>query len=183
MQMALRGCLGLVVLLVSASAEARRDDVEQLRQPPPDPIVTYVDYEEARPEKLPYPRNGHIPPGYVVESSGKTLSWVLGTVLVVTLPLSGVGVAKKTEMKAAWIPLAGPWIALGQFDSSLHRGAEPLTLVWLLASSGLAQGVGWGMLAHAAFSPTRRYLVREDVAVVPRALPGGGWSLEWSGSF
>lgn len=181
--------ISLVVggLLTTSISYARNDDVEQTRQRPPDPIVTYVDYEEEHPERLPYPSNGYIPPGYVVKSKGKVLFWAVGSALVLTLPLLTLGPTANTEMTRAWIPLVGPWMAIGQFDAERYRNPQnplgPLGVVVVLAADGVMQGVGWGFLAYAALSTKGRYLIREDMAVVPAALPGGGWSLNWSGTF
>ena len=161
--------------------------MEQLHQPTPDPVVTYVDYEAERPDRLPYPRDGEIPPGYVVRSSGKALYWAIGGVLAVTLPLAGVGISARSEMTAAWIPIAGPFIAVGQFEPNRHRDVESpfgaAGTIGLLLASGVAQAGAWGLMVHAASSPSRRYLVREDLALVPKRLPGGGWGLEWTGTF
>lgn len=200
--------LFVLLLCPSVFAQSRRvsqEDVEQGNRPPPEAIVQYVDYEDTSPpDKLPYPRSGVIPPGYVAVERRSLVQWLPGAIAVVALPLAGVGIAQTTRLDSAWIPVAGPWLALGELPPrdptpSANGGLVPdtaplgrvFTRVLVIAGLGLdgvVQAAGWGWLAYGCIltPPKRRYLEREGLAssqVVPSPLPAGGWGLQWVGTF
>lgn len=198
-----RGWPALVLGLACVGARPRvRDDIEQRHYPRPDPIVTYVDYEaEARstvdPKRLPYPKNGFIPKGYTVKEKRLLWRWLPGLLIVGVLPLGGVALARTTSMDSAWIPVAGPFMAMGEYKpmkvpESPFFGLEHLAPVFadgfvytMLGIGGGLQAAGWGLLGYSLLTPDRRYLVREDLAksyFVPAPVPGG-FGLNWVGTF
>lgn len=203
----LRGGVWLVAFMcVAPDVAARRvnqDDIEQTRVRPAEPVVTYVDYEaEAQqggaPARLPYPENGVIPEGYVLKEKRRLVRWLPGLVAVVALPMAGAGVAWATTMDSAWIPVAGPFMAMGEYvpmersPGSSISGFDALVPVFaqlgtytLLGIDGVVQIAGWGLLGYSLLNPDRRYLVREDLArsyFVPTPV-NGGWAMSWVGTF
>lgn len=193
---------GSMALSPHAAARGDADDIEQTKARPVDPMVSYVDYEsEAKSglgsTQMAYPDNGVIPDGYVVKERRRLVSWLPGALAVVVLPLAGVGVAASTTMDSTWIPVAGPFMALGEYkhwessDNSVlglgHLGAVFVDIgtYALLVLDGAAQVTGWGLLGYSWANPDGRYLVREDVArsyVLPTLLRGGV-GLNWVGTF
>lgn len=200
----------LFVLLLCPSVFAqsrgfRQEDVDQGNRPPPEAVVQYVDYEEpSSTDKLPYPRNGVIPPGYIAVERRSLIQWLPGAIAVVALPLAGVGIAQTTRLDSAWIPVAGPWLAISELpprdtrssgSGGLVPDSAPLgrvvargLVIAALSFDGVVQAAGWGWLAYGCIltPPERRYLQREGLAssrVVPSPLPDGGWGLQWMGNF
>jgi hypothetical protein len=113
---------------------------------------------------------------------------ITGTALVVGPYVAGVIVAAESNLeedKRLNIPIAGPWLDLGQRPCSFGTGCSTSDNVAgvLLIASGVAQGAGLVMAVASAFVPeTHRESVsmakakpqKPSVHVTPVSYYGGG---------
>jgi hypothetical protein len=131
-----------------------------------------------------------LPEGYHIEERANR-GLVGGGVALFAVPyLIGAfgAISVQGEGSSEWlgIPLVGPWLALGQRDSSCGEIGEPSpggfncftdqAGAGLLITSGVMQAVGAGMIALGLVS-TREYAVADyaKVQFTPVATPSGGW--------
>jgi hypothetical protein len=78
------------------------------------------------------------------------------------------------DISALWIPVAGPFLVLGQTDSSIAK--------FYLLHLGLAQGLGAALLVYGLSSP-RTFLVRNDRLSITPMMVRGGSGLALGGAF
>jgi hypothetical protein len=161
-----------VLLAARAEAQPSFENGGRLAEETPTPRVTprASDWEQPNP----------VPTGYVVE---RRLRWNLlirgAGLLLVTYSFTAVGSAGSRDRAALWVPVAGPFIQLGQPSD------RRLWTVPVLVGDGLLQAAAAAAIAYAALVP-KQVIVKERmsarVTVLPMLSYTGG-SLYFTGSF
>jgi len=143
--------------------------------PPPEGPDEITEFDDTRPIPLGYTRAHKARKGLIIGGAvtfGVTygisaLAAAVGDDLRRTDP-------SREDISALWIPIAGPFLQLGQSDSSTGK--------FYLVQLGIAQSAGVIMLICGLSNP-RTVLVRNDqVAITPIVIRGGS-GLALSGTF
>jgi hypothetical protein len=116
------------------------------------------------PRQLDHHEGEPVPPGYTPVQRTRKGPIVAGAVVFGTLYLFSSAAAAagadsaqhggSNEVGALWIPVAGPFIQMGQTDSALGK--------YMLAIDGIGQAAGAALLAWGLTSP-KTVLVRNDL--------------------
>lgn len=149
-----------------------------------------VSVTPVQPPILPYEEGQTIPEGYTPDSRPRTGLIIGGAITFLVPYLSSVAIAlgaqrdarqggmsshEADELSPLYVPIAGPFIAIGTADRDDAREIAPFV------ASGLVQAAGAGMLLAGIFA-RKQVLVRKQATVTPLVSPGT-LGLSAAGSF
>jgi len=160
------------------------------KQPPRVKARAVVSVTAVQPEVLPYEEGQTIPEGYTPDTRPRTGLIIGGAITFLVPYLSSVAIAygaqrdarhgdmsrhEAEELSPLYVPIAGPFIAIGTADRDSAAEIAPFV------ASGLVQAAGAGMLLAGIFS-RKQVLVRKQASVTP-LVSAGTLGLSASGSF
>jgi hypothetical protein len=143
------------------------------------------------PDELPYDEGRPVPQGYEPDTRMRKGLIIAGAITLMVPYLSSAAVALRARrdaeegliseeegnaMQALWVPIAGPFIAIGESERNSAREIAPFI------AAGVVQTAGAGMLL-AGILAREKVLVKKQAVVAAPIVSAGTVGVGVSGSF